>query len=126
MWKNRKTDAGAKRFVTAPDVEGVATTFDELVEWIQKSFRLQDFGCKINFSELRVSTLPPPDGAGVFTTVSFTDTVLTADNFYLALYASEIRNQFWICFKTIDDSTHQRRQAASMEADPVGEAVRTM
>jgi hypothetical protein len=117
-WKNRKTDAGAKRYATAPDVEDVAKTFAELVQWIQKSFRLQDFGCKINFNELRLSTLPPPDGAsGLFTTVSFTNTVLTADDFCLGLYAAEIRNQFWISFETIDDSAGRSSPAMPVSID---------
>ena len=103
-WLNWKP--GAVEADVEEDSEAVPKTFDELVGWIQERFSLQDFGCKINFSELRCSTLPPLDGAsGMFSTIKFDHTVIDAKKYTIARVVAHMRGQLWLTFETIDEAT---------------------
>ena len=82
-WLNSKL--GAVEADVEEDSAASLKTFDEFVGWIQERFSLKDFGCKINFSELRCFTLPPLDGAsGMFSTIKFDHTVIDARKYRIA------------------------------------------
>ena len=88
------------------DSVAVPKIFDVLVGWIQECFSLQDFGCKINFSELRCSTLPPLDGAsGMVSTIKFDHSVIDARKYRIARVIAYMRGQLWLTFETIGDAT---------------------
>ena len=105
-WLNSKP--GAVEADVEEDSEAVPKTFDELVGWIQERFSLEDFGCKINFSELRCSALPPLEGAsGMFSTIKFDHTVIDARKYRIARVVACMRVQLWLTFETIDDATRR-------------------
>lgn len=118
-WLNPKPDA--VDVACEQDISSVVKTFDELVGWIRNRFRLEHFGCKVNLSELRCVTLPPPEGADeLFETVSFKHAVLTASQYDMVIIIADLRGQLWLTFETVDDATRHSSPATPGSVDGLG------